>query len=50
MAPDSFWKGDLKLSLITTSPQMMPARTEGERIRSHALNRATGHRVRHPLA
>lgn len=45
MAPRSFWKGYLKLSLVTCPVAMMPATTEGERIRFHTLNRKTGHRI-----
>jgi DNA end-binding protein Ku len=45
MAPRSFWKGYLKLSLVTCPVSMSPATTEGERIRFHTLNSATGNRV-----
>jgi DNA end-binding protein Ku len=45
MAPRSFWKGYLKLSLVTCPVTMSPATTEGERIRFHTLNSATGNRV-----
>ena len=45
MAPRSFWKGYLKLSLVTCPVAMTPAITEGERVRFHTLNRATGHRI-----
>ena len=45
MAPRSFWKGYLKLSLVTCPVAMMPATTEGEKVRFRTLNRATGHRV-----
>jgi DNA end-binding protein Ku len=45
MAPRSFWKGYLKLSLVTCPVTMSPATTEGERIRFHTLNAATGNRV-----
>ncbi|QCI68498.1 Ku protein [Phreatobacter stygius] len=45
MAPRSFWKGYLKLSLVTCPVAMLPATTEGEKVRFHTLNRATGHRV-----
>lgn len=46
MAPRSFWKGYLKLSLVTCPVAMMPATSESEKVRFHTLNRATGHRVR----
>ncbi|HVJ41857.1 MAG TPA: Ku protein [Dongiaceae bacterium] len=45
MPPRTFWKGYLKLSLVTCPVQMMPATTERDRVRFHVLNRATGHRV-----
>jgi DNA end-binding protein Ku len=46
MAPRTFWKGYLKLSLVTCPVAMTPATSESERIHLHMLNRATGHRVR----
>lgn len=45
MAPRSFWKGYLKLSLVTCPVAMVPATTEGEKVRFHTLNRNTGNRV-----
>jgi len=45
MAPRSFWKGYLKLSLVTCPVAMTPATSESEKVRFHMLNRATGHRV-----
>lgn len=45
MAPRSFWKGYLKLSLVTCPVAMVPATTETERVRFHTLNRKTGNRV-----
>lgn len=45
MAAHSFWKGYLKLSLVTCPVAMAPATTESEKIRFHTLNRATGNRV-----
>lgn len=45
MAPRSFWKGYLKLSLVTCPVAMMPATTENEKVRFHTLNRKTGHRA-----
>ncbi|MFG1421619.1 non-homologous end joining protein Ku [Roseixanthobacter liquoris] len=46
MATPTFWKGFLKLSLVTCPVAMMPATTQAEKIRFHTLNRETGHRVR----
>ena len=45
MAPRPFWKGYLKLSLVTCPVAMTPATTESDKLRFHTLNRATGHRV-----
>lgn len=45
MAPRSFWKGYLKLSLVTCPVAMMPAISENEKVRFHTLNRKTGDRV-----
>ena len=45
MAPRPFWKGYLKLSLVTCPVQMEPARTAEETISFHTVNRKTGNRV-----
>ena len=45
MAPRNFWKGYLKLSLVTCPVTMGPARTAGETLRFHTVNRETGNRV-----
>jgi DNA end-binding protein Ku len=45
MAPRTFWKGFLKLSLVTCPVAMMPTITQSEKVRFHTLNRATGNRV-----
>lgn len=45
MAPRPFWKGYLKLSLVTCPVAMMPATTENEKVRFHTLNRDTGNRL-----
>lgn len=45
MAPRSYWKGYLKLSLVTCRVEMMPARTSAEQVRFRAINRQTGNRV-----
>jgi len=45
MAPPAFWKGYLKLSLVTCPVAMTPAVSESEKIRFHTLNKATGHRI-----
>lgn len=45
MAPRSFWKGYLKLSLVTCPVAMTPATSENEKVRFHTLNAKTGNRV-----
>jgi DNA end-binding protein Ku len=45
VASNTFWKGYLKLSLVTCPVAMVPAVTESEKVRFHTLNRTTGHRV-----
>ena len=49
MAPRSFWKGYLKLSLVTCPVTMLPAISEGDKFRFHTINRQTGHRVQSQL-
>ena len=45
MAPRYYWKGYLKLSLVTCPVAMTPATSESEKVRFHTLNKDTGHRV-----
>src|SRR3546814_18957318 len=45
MAPRPFWKGYLKLSLVTCPVAMMPVTTTAEKVSFRTLNRATGNRV-----
>lgn len=45
MAPRTFWKGYLKLSLVTCPVTMAPATSESEKVRFHTLNANTGNRV-----
>ncbi len=45
MAFRPYWKGYLKLSLVTCSVEMTPATSDSEKIRFHTLNRDTGNRV-----
>jgi DNA end-binding protein Ku len=46
MAAPAFWKGYLKLSLVTCAVSLRPATTESEKVRFHTVNSATGRRVR----
>jgi len=43
--PRPFWKGYLKLSLVTCAVELRPATSEAERVRFHTLNEKTGNRV-----
>ncbi|RKE86225.1 Ku protein [Rhizobium sp. AG855] len=45
MAQRAFWKGYLKLSLVTCRVSMTPAVTESSKLRFHNINRQTGNRV-----
>lgn len=45
MAPRVFWKGYLKLSLVTCRVTMTPAISESAKVRFHNLNRKTQNRV-----
>lgn len=45
MASHTFWKGYLKLSLVTCPVTMRPATSESDRVRFHVLNAKTGNRV-----
>jgi DNA end-binding protein Ku len=45
MALRPYWKGYLKLSLVTCPVEMMPATSESEKVRFHTLNRKTLNRV-----
>jgi len=49
MAPRAYWKGYLKLSLVSCSVSLYPATSTSERVRFHTLNRATGHRLRQKM-
>jgi DNA end-binding protein Ku len=40
-----YWKGYLKLSLVTCAVTLTPATSEGNRIKFHTLNRKTGDRI-----
>ena len=45
MALRPYWKGYLKLSLVTCPVQMTPATSESDKVRFHTLNRETDNRV-----
>src|ERR1700730_12064453 len=47
MAPRAYWKGYLKLSLVSCPIQLFPAISERETIRFHLVNRKTGNRIKY---
>src|ERR1700738_1797484 len=47
MAPRAYWKGYLKLSLVSCPIALFPATSESEKISFHQLNKKTGHRIKY---
>lgn len=47
MAPRAYWKGFLKLSLVSCPIALFPATSEREKISFHQINKETGNRVRY---
>ncbi len=47
MAPRAYWKGYLKLSLVSCPIALFPATSGREKISFHQLNRNTGNRIRY---
>ena len=47
MAPRAYWKGYLKLSLVSCPISLFPATSEREKISFHQINKATGNRIRY---
>jgi DNA end-binding protein Ku len=47
VAPRAYWKGYLKLSLVSCPVALFPATTSREKISFHQLNKNTGNRVRY---
>jgi DNA end-binding protein Ku len=47
MGPRAYWKGFLKLSLVSCPIQLFPAISDREKIRFHQINRKTGNRVKY---
>lgn len=46
MASRAYWKGYLKLLLVTCAVTLTPATTEGDKVRFHTINRKSGERIR----
>jgi DNA end-binding protein Ku len=47
MAPRAYWKGYLKLSLVSCPIALYPATSERDKIRFHQINKETGHRIKY---
>jgi DNA end-binding protein Ku len=47
MAPRAYWKGYLKLSLVSCPIALFPATSEREKISFHQINKNTGHRLKY---
>ena len=46
MAPRAYWKGYLKLSLVSCPVALFPASTEREKITFNQINKKTGNRIK----
>ncbi len=44
MAPRAYWKGSLKLSLVSCPVALYPATTSVEKTHFHMINKETGNR------
>jgi DNA end-binding protein Ku len=49
MAPRAYWKGSLKLSLVSCSVVLYPASTTAEKTRFHMINKETGNRLKQQM-
>jgi len=49
MAQRAYWKGYLKLSLVTCPVALYPASSKAEKTRFHQINKKTGHRLRQQM-
>ena len=47
MPPRAYWKGYLKLSLVSCPIALYPATSEREKISFHQLNKNTGNRIKY---
>jgi DNA end-binding protein Ku len=49
MAPRAYWKGSLRLSLVSCPVALYPASTAFEKTRFHMINKETGHRLKQQM-
>ena len=47
--PRAYWKGYLRLSLVTCPIELFPATSEAEKTHFHQINTSTGHRLRQQM-
>ena len=47
MAPRAYWKGFLRLSLVSCPISLFPATTSREKISFHQINKETGNRIKY---
>jgi DNA end-binding protein Ku len=47
MAPRAYWKGYLKLSLVSCPVSLHPATSEREKVRFHQINKSSGQRIKY---
>ena len=47
MAPRAYWKGYLKLSLVSCPIALFPATSEREKVSFHQINKKTGNRIKY---
>jgi DNA end-binding protein Ku len=49
MAARAYWKGYLRLSLVTRPIELFPATSQSEKTHFHQINTRTGHRLRQQM-
>ena len=49
LMPRAYWKGYLRLSLVTCPIELFPATTQSEKTHFHQINTQTGHRLRQQM-
>ena len=47
--PRAYWKGFLRLSLVTCPIELFPATSQSEKTHFHQINTQTGHRLRQQM-
>jgi DNA end-binding protein Ku len=47
MAPRAYWKGFLRLSLVTCPVALYPATSDADKISFNQINKKAGHRIKY---